>query len=83
MNRLPFEFGRAITITRSGGMKEPAALSVQPLAGSLQRRRAVIGNHRANFDLMGDWSEEDADIVWAIPPYMRKRSNTRRGASQS
>lgn len=74
----PLTMGRAIAIARSGGMKEPAALSVQLLAGSLQRRRAVIGSHRANFHLMGDWSEEDADIVWAIPPYMRKRSNTRR-----
>jgi len=74
----PLELGRAIAITRSGGMKELAALSVQLLAGSLQRRRAVIGSHRGNFHLMGDWSEEDADIVWAIPPYMRKRSNTRR-----
>jgi hypothetical protein len=74
----PLAMGRAIAIARSGGMKEPAALSVQLLAVSLQRRRAVIGSHRGNFHLMGDWSEEDADIVWAIPPYMRKRSNTRR-----
>jgi hypothetical protein len=74
----PLELGRAIAIARSGGMKEPAALSVQLLAGSLQRRRAVIGSHRANFHSMGDRSEDDANIVWAIPPYMRKRSNTRR-----
>jgi integrase len=74
----PLAMGRAIAIARSRGMKEPAALSVQLLAGSLQRRRAVIGSHRSNFHLMGDWSEEDADIVWAIPPFMRKRSNTRR-----
>lgn len=52
----------------------------------VQRRRIVGGPNikpdaardRANFHLMGDWSEQDADIVWAIPPYMRKRSNTRR-----
>src|ERR1019366_3411120 len=25
-----------------------------------------------------DWSDDNADIVWAIPPYMRKRSNKRR-----
>jgi integrase len=59
-------------------MRESAALSVLLLAGSLQRRRAVIGAHRGDFHLMGDWSEETADIVWAIPPYMRKRSNRRR-----
>jgi hypothetical protein len=74
----PIAMGRAIAIARSGGMKEPAALSVLLLAGSLQRRRAVIGSHRRDFHLMGDWSQEDADIVWAIPPYMRKRSNRRR-----
>lgn len=74
----PLAMGRAIAIARSGGMKEPAALSVLLLAGSLQRRRAVIGSHRTDFHLLGEWSEEDADIVWAIPPYMRKRSNRRR-----
>jgi Arm DNA-binding domain len=74
----PLAMGRAVAIARSGGMKEPAALSVLLLAGSLQRRRAVIGSHRTDFHTMGEWSEEDADIVWAIPPYMRKRSNTRR-----
>jgi integrase len=74
----PLAMGRAIAIARSGGMREPAALSVLLLAGSLQRRRAVIGSHRADFHLLGDWSEESADIVWAIPPYMRKRSNRRR-----
>jgi integrase len=74
----PLAMGRAIAIARSGGMREPAALSVLLLAGSLQRRRAVIGSHRGDFHLMGDWSEEAADIVWAIPPYMRKRSNKRR-----
>jgi integrase len=74
----PIAIGRAIAIARSGGMREPAALSVLLLAGSLQRRRAVIGSHRSDFHLMGDWSEETADIVWAIPPYMRKRSNKRR-----
>jgi integrase len=74
----PLALGRALAIARSGGMKERAALSVQLLAGSLQRRRAIIGGHRADFHLMGDWSEESADIVWAIPPYMRKRSNKRR-----
>ena len=67
-----------LAIARSGGMKERAALSVQLLAGSLQRRRAVIGSHRHDFHLMGDWSKESADIVWSIPPYMRKRSNKRR-----
>ena len=70
--------GRAVAIARSGGMKELPALSVQLLAGSLQRRRAVIGCHRGDFHIVGDWSEENADVVWAIPPYMRKRSNTRR-----
>jgi integrase len=70
--------GRALAIARSGGMKERAALSVQLLAGSLQRRRAVIGSHRNDFHLIGDWSDDNADIVWAIPPYMRKRSNKRR-----
>jgi hypothetical protein len=70
--------GRALAIARSGGMKQPAALSVQLLAGSLQRRRAVIGSHRLDFNTMGEWSDKSADIVWAIPPYMRKRSNKRR-----
>jgi hypothetical protein len=74
----PLIMGRALAITRSGGMKEPAALSVQLLAGSLQRRRAVIGSHRLDFRTMGEWSDKSADIVWAIPPYMRKRSNKRR-----
>ena len=74
----PLAMGRALAIARSGGMKERAALSVQLLAGSLQRRRAVIGSHRNDFHLMGDWSHDSADIVWAIPPYMRKRSNKRR-----
>jgi hypothetical protein len=74
----PFAMGRALAIARSGGMKERAALSVQLLAGSLQRRRAVIGSHRNDFHLIGDWSDDNADIVWAIPPYMRKRSNKRR-----
>jgi DNA-binding transcriptional MerR regulator len=74
----PIEMGRAIAIARSGGMKEPAALSVLLLAGSLQRRRAVIGSHRADFHTMGSWSDKEADIVWANPPYMRKRSNRRR-----
>lgn len=74
----PIAMGRAVAIARSGGMKERAALSVLLLAGSLQRRRAVIGSHRADFHTMGDWSNKSADIVWAIPPYMRKRSNKRR-----
>jgi hypothetical protein len=74
----PLTMGRALAITRSGGMKQPAARSVQLLAGSLQRRRAVIGGHRADFHTMGEWSDKSADIVWAIPPYMRKRSNKRR-----
>ena len=74
----PRTMGRALAITRSGGMKQPAALSVQLLAGSLQRRRAVIGSHRGDFHTMGEWSDKSADIVWAIPPYMRKRSNKRR-----
>jgi DNA-binding transcriptional MerR regulator len=70
--------GRAVAIARSGGMKEPAALSVLLLAGSLQRRRAVIGSHRADFHTIGDGSDRNAGVVWAIPPYMRKRSNKRR-----
>jgi hypothetical protein len=74
----PLTMGRALAITRSGGMKPTAARSVQVLAGSLQRRRAVIGCHRADFHTMGEWSEKSADIVWAIPPYMRKLSNKRR-----
>jgi integrase len=74
----PLTMGRALAITRSGGMKQTAARSVQLLAGSLQRRRAVIGGHRADFHTMGEWSNKSADIVWAIPPYMRKRSNKRR-----
>jgi len=74
----PLTMGRALAITRSGGMKPTAARSVQLLAGSLQRRRAVIGCHRADFHTMGEWSDKSADIVWAIPPYMRKLSNKRR-----
>ena len=74
----PLAMGRAIAIARSGGMREQAVLSVLLLAGSLQRRRAVIGSHRADFYPMGNWSEEAPDIVWKIPPYMRKRSNRRR-----
>ena len=74
----PLALGRAIAIARSGGMKEMASLSVLLLAGSLQRRRAVIGSHRGDFHIMGDWSETNADVIWAIPPYMRKRSNKRR-----
>jgi integrase len=74
----PSEMGRAVAIARSGGMKERAALSVLLLAGSLQRRRAVIGGHRADFHALGSWSDKNVDIVWAIPPYMRKRSNRRR-----
>jgi integrase len=70
--------GRALAIARSGAMKETAALSVMLLAGSLQRRRAVIGSHRADFHVMGDREDETADIVWSIPPFMRKRSNRRR-----
>jgi Arm DNA-binding domain len=74
----PLAMGRAVAIARSGGMMERAALSVLLLAGSLQRRRAVIGSHRADFHMIGDGSDKNAGVVWAIPPYMRKRSNKRR-----
>jgi integrase len=74
----PLAMGRALAIARSRGMKERAARAVELPAGSLQRRRAVIGSHRHDFHLMDDWSDVNADIVWAIPPFMRKRSNKRR-----
>lgn len=74
----PLMMGRALAIARSGAMKERAALSVILLAGSLQRRRAVIGSHRADFHVMGDREDQTADIVWSNPPFMRKRSNQRR-----
>ncbi|WP_194480730.1 integrase family protein [Bradyrhizobium sp. CCBAU 53338] len=74
----PARLGRALAIARSRAMKETAALSIELLAGSLQRRRAVIGSHRAEFRVMGDWEDQSADILWSIPPFMRKRSNRRR-----
>jgi integrase len=74
----PSRLGRALAIARSGALKERAALSVTLLAGSLQRRRAVIGSHRVDFHVMGEWEDQNADIVWSIPPFMRKRSNRRR-----
>lgn len=74
----PARLGRALAIARSGAMKESASLSIELLAGSLQRRRAVIGSHRADFHVMGKWEERTSDILWSIPPFMRKRSNRRR-----
>jgi integrase len=74
----PLMMGRALAIARSGAMTKRAALSVQLLAGSLQRRRAVIGSHRSEFHVRGPWDDPSADIVWSIPPFMRKRSNRRR-----
>jgi len=75
----PLVMGRAVAIARSGAMGERASLSVLLLAGSLQRRRAVIGSHRCDFKVnAGDRPDATADIIWVIPPFMRKRSNRRR-----
>jgi integrase len=74
----PARLGRALAIARSGAMNEKAALSIELLAGSLQRRRAVIGSRRAEFQVMGLWENQSADMLWSIPPFMRKRSNSRR-----
>jgi hypothetical protein len=74
----PLMMGRAIAIARSGALNERASLAVQLLAGSLQRRRAIIGSHRMDFKIMGEWDDPETDILWVIPPFMRKRSNKRR-----
>lgn len=72
----PLAMGRAVAIARSGALREVPASAVLLLAGSLQRRRAVIGSHRGDFHRMEEGQE--ADIVWSIPPFMRKRSDSRR-----
>lgn len=74
----PADMGRALAIARSGALGERASLAVQLLAFSLQRRRAIIGCYQMDFRVMADWNDPDADMVWIIPPYMRKRSNKRR-----
>ncbi|MCA1549914.1 integrase family protein [Bradyrhizobium sp. BRP19] len=74
----PMAMGRAVAIARSGALGERASLAVQLLAFSLQRRRAIIGCYQMDFLVMADWNDPNADLVWSIPPFMRKRSNKRR-----
>ncbi|WP_051380419.1 Arm DNA-binding domain-containing protein [Bradyrhizobium sp. WSM1743] len=74
----PLELGRAVAIARSGALGERASLAVQLLAFSLQRRRAIIGSYAMDYKIMAEWNDPEADIVWIIPPFMRKRSDKRR-----
>lgn len=74
----PIELGRAVAIARSGALGERASLAVQLLAFSLQRRRAIIGSYAMDYRIMAERNDPEADIVWIIPPYMRKRSDKRR-----
>jgi hypothetical protein len=74
----PIEMGRVVAIARSGALGERVSLAVQLLAFSLQRRRAIIGSYAVDFRSVAD--DPEADVVWIIPPFMRKRSDKRRAS---
>lgn len=72
----PLAMGRAIAIARCGALGDRQGLSIELLAGSLQRRQAVNGAVAQEITL---WDETPGcDLVWSIPPFRRKKSNRRR-----
>ena len=70
------EIGRVVAIARLGVFSPLLSDGVLLLAGSFQRRRAVVGARVADFQSFG--SEE----LWAMPPYFRKTARKRRSQSR-
>jgi hypothetical protein len=66
------ELGRAVAIAKSGAFGPRASAALLVLAGSVQRRRAIVGMHRADFRRFGD------EECWSMPPYSTKKLRTMR-----
>lgn len=70
------EIGRVIAIARSGALPRRASNALLLLAGTVQRRRAVIGAHQFDFQNFGD------ETLWKMPPYFRKTANMKRSKNR-
>lgn len=66
------DLGRTVAIAKSGALGLEQSAAILLLAGSLQRRRTVMGCNRSNFRTFDD------EECWAIPPFFRKTSKKKR-----
>ena len=69
------EIGRVIAIARSRALPRRAANALLLLAGTVQRRRAIVGAHRFDFQSFGD------EMLWKMPPYFRKTAAMKRSSA--